>query len=56
MKKTYMTPAVEIVDVKMNTQLLAGSTIGMGSGSKDPSSGDARMDEVFDMFEDNFSE
>jgi len=40
----------------MNTQLLAGSTIGMGSGSKDPSLGDARMDEVFDMFEDNFSE
>ena len=56
MKKTYMTPAVEIVDVKMNTQLLAGSVLGMGSGTKSPTEGDARMDEVFDMFEDSFSE
>ena len=51
-----MTPAVEIVDVKMNTQLLAGSVLGMGDGDKPASSGDARVDEVFDMFEDNFSE
>lgn len=54
MKKTYMIPAVEIVDVKMNVQLLAGSTLGMGSGSKDPSEGDARemFDELDFMFDD----
>ena len=54
MKKTYMIPAVEIVDVKMNTQLLAGSTLGMGDGDKPASSGDARemFDELDFMFDD----
>ena len=41
MKKIYMTPEMEIVEVENNVQLLAGSTIPAGTTPTDPSSSDA---------------
>lgn len=41
MKKTYSNPEMEVVMLNMNQQLLAGSEVGMGTGTKDPSLGEA---------------
>ena len=42
MKKTYINPTMEVVNIKTNTQLLAGSPVGWGSGNVDPGSADSR--------------
>ena len=41
MKKIYIAPEMEIVDINMNQQLLAGSTIPTGSTPTNPGSSDA---------------
>lgn len=40
MKKKYINPTIEIIDIKMNQTLLAGS-LPMGSGDVDPANADA---------------
>lgn len=41
MKKEYMKPDMEVVDIKMNQQLLAGSGLGTDPDPIDPGSSDA---------------
>ena len=36
MKKTYINPQLEVIKINACNQLLAGSTLGMGTGDKDP--------------------
>jgi len=50
-----MNPAMEVIEVAMNQQLMAGSP-GLGGGEFGGGTPEGRVDEVFDMFEDNFSE
>ena len=38
MKKTYINPTLEVVKINTGVQLLAGSTLSIGSGDKDPAS------------------
>jgi hypothetical protein len=41
MKKTYLSPQVDVIELKNQQMLLAGSNLPMGSGDVDPSSADA---------------
>lgn len=42
MKKTYQTPVVTVVDIAVESQILAGSSLDFGDGSiDDPSRADA---------------
>ena len=41
MKKTYICPEMEIVEIEKNVQLLAGSTVPTGDTPTDPSESDA---------------
>ena len=51
MKKIYLTPEMEIVEINTNQQLLAGSTISTGSTPTDPASSDApEIQEVLWLF------
>ena len=60
MKKTYINP--EMLVVKIATQqMLASSSLGIGTGDKDPVTADSRMldDEFFDEeeeLEDDFND
>ena len=47
MKKIYLTPDMEIVEINTNQQLLAGSTIPAGTTPTDPASSDAP--EIYDV-------
>ena len=38
MKKTYINPQLEVIKINASNQLLAGSTLGLGSGDKNPAS------------------
>ena len=38
MKKTYINPELEVIKINASNQLLAGSTLSLGSGDKDPAS------------------
>ena len=43
MKKTYQTPVVTAIDIAVESQILAASSLGFGDGSiTDPSQADAR--------------
>ena len=35
MKKTYQTPVITAIDIAVESQILAGSSLGFGSGSLD---------------------
>lgn len=35
MKKTYQTPVITAIDIAVESQILAGSSLGFGSGSID---------------------
>ncbi len=51
MKKTYINPKLEVVELNMNQQLLAGSNLGMGTGNKGVEEADAPgMDIDTNMF------
>ena len=51
MKKIYLTPEMEIVEINTNQQLLAGSTLSTGSTPTDPASSDApEIQEVLWLF------
>ena len=50
MKKIYMTPTMFVVKINTGTQLLAGSTLGMGLGDVDPTIADAHE---FDLEEED---
>ena len=55
MKKTYMQPALEAIEMKYTTTLMAGSDV-IGFGGIDGDAGDAlapSMDEGFDFGDDN---
>lgn len=53
MKKTYINPEMEIVEIKMQQQMLAGSVgINPGASPIDPSYADGR--EFGDEFDDEF--
>lgn len=41
MKKKYLAPEMEIVEIEKNVQLLAGSTIGTGNTPTNPNDSDA---------------
>ena len=42
MKKTYQTPVITAIDIAVESQILAGSSLGFGDGSiDDPSRADA---------------
>ena len=45
MKKTYINPEMEIIKIASQMQMLAGSTIPIGSTSTDPSLTDAHEDD-----------
>ena len=48
MKKTYINPTIEVIDIKMNYSLLSGSPVefdGNGSGNVNPSSEDPDEEE-----------
>ena len=51
MKKTYINPVMDVIEIKASHQLLAGSSLGMqmGEGDADPITADARY---FDLDED----
>ena len=50
MKKIYINPVMDVIEIKASNQLLAGSSLGMGTGDKDPlTEADAR---IFDFEED----
>ena len=53
MKKTYINPEMEIIKIASQQQMLAGSTIPIGSTSTDPSLTDAHegfdFDDAFDF-------
>jgi hypothetical protein len=42
MKKTYITPSMETIKIASQTQMLAGSTLGLGTTPTDPGSSDSR--------------
>lgn len=43
MKKTYQTPVITAIDIAVESQILAASSLGFGDGSiTDPSQADAR--------------
>ena len=42
MKKTYINPEMAIVKMASQTQMLAGSTLGLGTTPTDPGSSDSR--------------
>lgn len=50
MKKTYMSPTMDVIELKNQQQLLAGS-LPMGSGDVNPNTADApEFDEELDLF------
>ena len=53
MKKTYINPTLEVVKINTGVQLLAGSTLSIGSGDKAPATeADARWFDDDDSFFD----
>ena len=57
MKKTYINPTLDVVEIKYQHQLLAGSTLDLGDIPTDPAISDAREldfddDEDFDFDEE----
>ena len=54
MKKTYINPEMLVVKIASTSQLLAGSTLGMGDGDLNPNVADARELELNEEFEDDF--
>ena len=55
MKKTYINPAMLVVKIASKSQLLAGSTLGIGDGDLNPSVADAREFELEEEeLEDDF--
>ena len=55
MKKTYINPEMLVVKIASKSQLLAGSTLGIGDGDLNPSVADAREFELEEEeFEDDF--
>ena len=54
MKKTYINPTLDVVEIRYQHQLLAGSTLGLGDTPTDPAISDAR-ELNFDDF-DEFDE
>lgn len=42
MKKTYISPSLEIVKIASQTQMLAGSSLSVGNTYTDPGSSDSR--------------
>ena len=48
MKRVYINPTIEVVEIHATSQLLAGSTLGIGTGEVAPGSADAR-----EFFEDD---
>ena len=51
MKKTYIIPAMEVIKIASQTQMLAGSKLGLGNTPTDPGSSDSREDD-WDDWED----
>ena len=51
MKKTYINPAMEIVKIASQSQMLAGSKLGLGTTPTDPGSSDSREND-WDDWED----
>lgn len=51
MKKTYINPEMAIVKMASQTQMLAGSKLGLGNTPTDPGSSDSREDD-WDDWED----
>ena len=50
MKKIYVTPQMEVVEIASSVQLLAGSTPGYGGGGNaDPQAPEFDLDDDFDM-------
>ena len=41
MKKTYINPEIEVVEIQIQQQMLAGSTVQTGSTPTDPGDSDA---------------
>ena len=55
MKKTYINPEMLVVKIASKSQLLAGSTLGIGDGDLNPSVADAREFELEEEeLEDDF--
>ena len=54
MKKIYINPEMLVVKIASTSQLLAGSTLGMGDGDLNPNVADARELELDEEFEDDF--
>ena len=55
MKKTYINPEMLVVKIASKSQLLAGSTLGIGDGDVNPNIADAREFELDEEdFEDDF--
>ena len=54
MKKIYINPEMLVVKIASTSQLLAGSTLGMGVDDADPAIADARELELDEEFEDDF--
>lgn len=55
MKKVYINPTIEVVEIHATSQLLAGSTLGIGTGDVAPGSADAREffeDDEMSLFEE----
>ena len=48
MKKTYINPTTDVIEIEVR-QMLAAS-LGVGSGNQDPINADSRMDEELDDF------
>ena len=42
MKKQYVNPTMDVVEMKAEQCLMAGSVLGIGEGKKDPSGADSR--------------
>lgn len=52
MKKTYITPSMETVKIASQTQMLAGSTLGLGTTPTDPGISDSRENDDWLDFDD----
>jgi hypothetical protein len=54
MKKTYIQPALEAIEMKYNTTLMAGSdTLGLGDGTLDAGNALGREGDDLSLFEDD---
>ncbi len=45
MKKTYINPNIEVVEIQIQQQMLAGSTVPTGTTPTDPGDSDGHFDD-----------